>query len=95
MDRDIFKSETAEIEIPEIGVVVVSGSLGGVYSTIEGLLDKMLSTLVQDNPFIGDSAPTGQKSSFEIFCDRLRDLKDGLVFPFTVIMDDPLSNCFV
>jgi hypothetical protein len=58
MDRDIFKSETAEIEIPEIGVVVVSGSLGGVYSTIEGLLDKMLNTLRQENPFIGDSAPT-------------------------------------
>ena len=41
MDRDIFKSETAEIEIPEIGVTVVSGSLGGIYSTVEGLLEKV------------------------------------------------------
>jgi len=38
MDRDLFKSETAEIRSPEIGVTVVSGSLGGVYSTVEGLL---------------------------------------------------------
>lgn len=42
MDRDVFKSETAEIQIPEIGVTVVSGSLGGVYSTIEGLLEKVI-----------------------------------------------------
>lgn len=42
MDRDVFKSETAEIIIPEIGVTVVSGSLGGVYSTIEGLLEKVI-----------------------------------------------------
>lgn len=41
MDRDIFKSETAEIQIPEIGVTVVSGSLGGIFSTIEGLLAKV------------------------------------------------------
>lgn len=41
MNRDIFKSESAEIEIPEIGCTVVSGSLGGVYSTIEGLIEKV------------------------------------------------------
>ena len=41
MDRDLFKSETAEIVIPELGVTVTSGSLGGVYSTVEGLIEKV------------------------------------------------------
>lgn len=95
MDRDIFKSETAEVIIPEIGVTVVSGSLGGVYSTIEGLLEKMLNTLRDENPFIGDSTESEKKSNFAKFCDKLEDLKNGKIFPFKVIMDDPLSNCFV
>lgn len=95
MDRDLFKSETSEVEIPEIGLEVVSGSLGGVYSTVEGLIEKIQSTLSDDNPFVGDSAPTDQKSGFQIFMDKLQDLKDGKILPFTVIMNDPLSNCFV
>lgn len=41
LNRDLFKSETAEIEIPEIGCVVVSGSLGGILSTVEGVLEKV------------------------------------------------------
>jgi len=40
-NRDLFKSETAAIFIPEIGVEVVGGSLGGVYSTVEGILEKV------------------------------------------------------
>ena len=41
LNRDLFKSETAGIEIPELGVEVVSGSLGGVLSTVEGILEKV------------------------------------------------------
>lgn len=48
LNRDIFKSESAEIEIPEIGCTVVSGSLGGVFSTVEGLLEKVKHLLISD-----------------------------------------------
>lgn len=41
LNRDLFKSETAAIEIPELGCEVVSGSLGGVLSTVEGILEKV------------------------------------------------------
>lgn len=41
LNRDLFKSETAEIQIPEIGCTVVSGSLGGILSTVEGVLEKV------------------------------------------------------
>lgn len=43
LNRDLFKSETAEIEIPEIGCTVVSGSLGGILSTVEGVLEKVVA----------------------------------------------------
>lgn len=95
INRDLFKSETAAIHIPEIGLEVVSGSLGGVYSTVEGLLEKMLGTLRDDNPFVGDSADLSETSKFGQFLIKLQDLKDGNSYPFTMILDDPMSNCFI
>lgn len=53
LNRDLFKSESAEVEIPEIGCTVVRGSLGGVFSTVEGLLEKVLFTLIID---VGNSS---------------------------------------
>lgn len=41
LNRDLFKSESAQITIPELGCEVVSGSLGGVLSTVEGILEKV------------------------------------------------------
>lgn len=31
------------------------GTLGSFYSTVEGLLDKVLESLKERNPFVGDS----------------------------------------
>jgi len=36
--RDVFKSDSARMMIPEIELELEYGTLGGVYSTIEGLL---------------------------------------------------------
>lgn len=36
--RDVFKSESARLFIPEIDLELDYGTLGGVYSTIEGLV---------------------------------------------------------
>ena len=41
LNRDVFKSESAAILMPEIGLDVASGSLGGVFSTIEGVIEKV------------------------------------------------------
>ena len=46
--RDVFKSETAGLYIPEIDLELSYGTLGGVYSTVEGLLSQILSHL-RDN----------------------------------------------
>jgi len=41
LKRDLFKSENASIIIPEIELELDYGTLGGVYTTVEGLLEKV------------------------------------------------------
>ena len=43
--RDVFKSGTARFEIPEVGFDMEAGSLGGLYTTVEGLVAKLIEEL--------------------------------------------------
>lgn len=90
--RDLFKSDTCLLRIPEVDMELAPGTLGSMYTTIEGILDKIITHLDDTNPFgKGDSA---YNKKFMFFLDKLRELKEGDK-PFTIILDDPLSNCFI
>ena len=92
LNRDIFKSDTTFFAIPEVGLELQPGTLGSVYTTVEGLLDKIIEHLDSTNPFgKGDSA-TNEK--FNTFLNSLREMREGKE-KFTFILDDPLSNCFI
>jgi zinc finger protein len=41
MNRDIFKSDSCTLEIPEVDFAMAPGTLGSMYTTTEGLLDKV------------------------------------------------------
>jgi len=41
--------------IPEIDLELDYGTLGGVYSTIEGLVNNIYESFKKNNPFMGDS----------------------------------------
>ena len=41
LKRDLFKSETCAVSIPELELQLDYGTLGGVYTTVEGLLEKI------------------------------------------------------
>lgn len=57
LNRDVFKSETCVLAIPEVDFAMAPGTLGSHYTTVEGLLDKIIDNLVENNPFgVGDSA---------------------------------------
>lgn len=43
--RDVFKSDTTYFAIPELGLELQPGTLGSVYTTVEGLLDKIFDHL--------------------------------------------------
>jgi zinc finger protein len=93
LDRDVLKSDSACVNIPEIELEMAHGSLGGLYTTIEGLLDKIRQNIEEGNPFaIGDS--DGGRSLLNAWLQRLDALKRGEE-PFTLIIEDPLANSFV
>lgn len=108
--REVLKSDTAGITIPELDMELDEGGLDGLYTTVEGLLNKVHDRLKDANPFgTGDSAtkqhlsndggafskPSPTYVRYMEFLQRLKAMADGEVFPFSVIISDPLSNSFV
>jgi zinc finger protein len=110
LGREVLKSDTAGIEIPEVELELDEGGLDGLYTTVEGLLEKLHDRLKGANPFqSGDAAkkqhlsndggefskPSLSAQRYMEFLDNLKGLKEGRGFPFTLIISDPLSNSFV
>ncbi len=91
LNRDVFKSETSSIKIPEIDFETDTGSLGGMFTTVEGILEK-ISNNISEMPFSqGDS---NEANYLDEFCVKIKNLLN-LSKPFTLIIDDPLSNSFI
>lgn len=60
LSRDLLKSETCSLSIPEIELEAVAGTLGGKFTTVEGILVVMRDQLKSTNPFMfGDSSKPG------------------------------------
>jgi len=108
--REVLKSDTGGIEIPEIELEMAEGGLDGVYTTVEGLLAKLADRLQRANPFGGgdgevkqhrgnDGGAFGEMSPtavrYGIFLGKLRAYGKGEGLPFTLVISDPLSNSFV
>lgn len=110
LQREVLKSDTAGLIIPEIDMELDEGGLDGLYTTVEGLLNKVYDRLKEANPFgSGDSArkhhltndggefskPSATYLRYMEFLARLKSLAEAETFPFTIIISDPLSNSFV
>ncbi len=110
LSREVLKSDTSGISIPDLELELDEGGLGGMYTTVEGLLLKIHDRLVVANPFgIGDSStkhhadndgechsePKDEHIKFKVLLAKLKKMAAGDNFPFTVILSDPLSNSFV
>jgi zinc finger protein len=91
--REVIKSEDAAVAIPECGLEILPGSLGGKFTTVEGLIRDVIGNLREKNPFaLGDSAEG--KQAFERTINALRACADGEA-PFTLVIDDPLANSHI
>jgi len=108
--REVLKSDTAGIEIPELEMELDEGGLDGVYTTVEGLLEKLFRKLKEANPFQGGDAVKKQHTGndggefsemsgtavrYQEFLGRLEGLREEENMPFTLMISDPLSNSFV
>lgn len=93
--RDILKSETCGLKIPELNLDLTPGTLGGRFTTIEGLLTQVYEEL-HSRVFseTSDSMDTETKLRWTTFFAKLQDAKEGKV-AFSVLMEDPLAASYI
>ncbi|XP_059451141.1 uncharacterized protein LOC132181936 [Corylus avellana] len=95
LSRDLIKSDTASVEVPELDLELASGTLGGVVTTVEGLITKISESLERVHGFtLGDSLDDCKRTKWQEFKARLNKLL-SLEEPWTLILDDALANSFV
>lgn len=101
LQRDILKSDTCALQSEELEVSVQPGTLGGRFTTVEGLLTEIRDQLkgqiydIDDsNQTGGDSMASSDKDKWARFFDRLdRAIKNDLKFSIT--LEDPMANSYV
>ncbi|KZV64409.1 zf-ZPR1-domain-containing protein [Peniophora sp. CONT] len=94
LSRDILKSESCGMSIPEIDLELHAGTLGGRFTTLEGILEQIYEEL-SEKVFAGDSAGnSGDRKTFEGFLRGLKEVKNA-DRPFTLILEDPLANSYL
>lgn len=93
--RDILKSETCGLAIPELEMNLVPGTLGGRFTTIEGLLnqvhDELHSRVFTET---SDSMDKESVERWEKFLGRLKTAIAGDMV-FHIIMEDPLAASYI
>lgn len=96
LGRDVIKSDTAGVEIPEIQFIVGRGSMGGIYTTVEGLISGARDQVVRANPFAfdGDSAVPERQKKMADFVARVDKILAGEM-PFTLRIIDPMANSWI
>lgn len=98
--RDILKSETCQLESPELKLQVNPGTLGGRFTTVEGLLTQVRNDLhSQIFEFDGagkggDSLVATEKSQWDSFFETVDKAIAGEM-PFTMILTDPFASSYV
>ncbi|KAG0303686.1 nucleolar zinc-finger protein [Dissophora globulifera] len=93
MSRDILKSETCGLSIPEIDLELNSGTLGGRFTTVEGLLRQVHDELSSKVPHESENQPE-RRRVFTKFLDKLEQVI-SLEIKSTLILDDPLANSYL
>ncbi|KAF9683802.1 hypothetical protein SADUNF_Sadunf04G0052100 [Salix dunnii] len=95
LSRDVIKSDTAGVKVPELDLELGSGTLGGLVTTVEGLITKISESLERVHGFtFGDSLDESKKSKWQGFEIRLKKLLN-VEEPWTLILDDALANSFI
>ncbi|KAM3471870.1 hypothetical protein MY5147_005585 [Beauveria neobassiana] len=98
--RDILKSETCGLECPELQLQVNPGTLGGRFTTVEGLLTQVRNDLhgqifdANGQSGQGDSIASSDRTQWDTFFEGLDAAIRGDK-KFSVILTDPFASSFV
>lgn len=77
LKRDLFKSETCYVAIPEVELQLDYGTLGGVYTTVEGLLEKIHRHLHDHTPFIDSDSDEDYGGKMRKVLNTLKSMQKG------------------
>ncbi|VDK32231.1 unnamed protein product [Taenia asiatica] len=108
LSRDILKSDTASVALPELGIDSEPGTLGGHFTTIEGLLglirDKAHDEsgwskewLKSMNPLLfGDSADQEErKAQLAVTCEKIDEVLSLTRKDVHLVLNDPAGNSYL
>eukprot|EP00607_Mallomonas_marina_P008812 CAMPEP_0182417476 /NCGR_PEP_ID=MMETSP1167-20130531/1966_1 /TAXON_ID=2988 /ORGANISM="Mallomonas Sp, Strain CCMP3275" /LENGTH=289 /DNA_ID=CAMNT_0024591091 /DNA_START=310 /DNA_END=1175 /DNA_ORIENTATION=+ len=94
LNRQLIKSDSSSIRVPEIDFEIPPGTQRGAISTIEGFLSTASRSLslfqaqrMKEQPEVGEKVA-------QIILSLSR-MSRGEYLPFTVIVEDPAGNCFI
>lgn len=108
LGRDILKSESCAFSCEELQLSVQPGTLGGRFTTLEGILTQIrddLSAQIFDMgdagtaaartaAMTGDSMATENKTAWQTFFDEMGKAIRAEK-KFTVVLEDPLASSYV
>ncbi|KAM9814144.1 zinc finger protein ZPR1 [Neosynchiropus ocellatus] len=95
MTRDVLKSETCSVLIPELDFELGMAAVGGKFTTLEGLLTDIRTLTVSQNQFVfGDSGTADQMDRLKAFEDKLNKIIAGEMDAH-VVLDDPAGNSYL
>jgi len=93
--RDVLKSDTCSLKIPELELEVGYGALSGRFTTVEGIIGAIRDQIEEQAKFfMGDSAVEGQEAPLKKILDGLLEIKE-LRKPATLVLDDPAGNSYI
>lgn len=98
LSRDILKSESCHMDCPELGLSVQPGTMGGRFTTVEGLLtqvrDDLHRQIFDGDDEGGDSMEITTRQRWTAFFSKLNAAMSGEI-TFTIILQDPLASSYV
>uniref|UniRef100_A0A1I8PJU1 Zinc finger protein ZPR1 n=1 Tax=Stomoxys calcitrans TaxID=35570 RepID=A0A1I8PJU1_STOCA len=94
LTRDVLKSETCNLVIPELECEVGPSALGGRFTTVEGILVAMKNQIEGNDIMFQDSSDEAFKHRFKDFIQKFDKIL-ALETLATLVLDDPAGNSYV
>lgn len=101
LSRDILKADTCLVTCEELDLAAQPGTLGGKFTTIEGILteiqEQLHGQIYSDGDYDlkpGDSMAEKEKETWDRFFARLDAAIKGEL-KFTMVLEDPMANSYI
>lgn len=92
--RDVLKSETCSLRIPEIDCEVGGHALNGRFTTVEGILIAMRDQIVQSMSMFKDSRDEDTQSRVDKFFVDFSEILEGNKV-VSLVLDDMAGNSYI